>query len=357
MGFSDLGNTLIIGAGQTGIRIASMFRDKYNYDKKNVLLFNTNPDDDIKGVTLLHTKNRIDGSGRNPQYTLETIIPQNEIELRDTVEKQLRDNDIGSVILFNSLSGGSGSAINYFIASEILIPFKANIAKTFDIVSVVINPFSYEGNPAVSNSMAMLNMYFSLTKDISIIPIENDIAYKESKGANTFEATNDLISDIVFKTINYDYFLGKPKTEGLGTLDRKEMSRIVEPANGFLAWSKVDIKDLKKISNPLNSFNVATAKKMIVMIRTPQSQSIDLKILERFNNEYPSILKIYAESESENENIEIEMIANGINIPESHVKKVNETVENIQNLKTMKKEDKKTNKQTVKVSKNKMFNI
>ena len=65
-------NLLVIGSGQCGTRIAHRFHKDLDLCQDNVLLINTSTDDEnIKNQVILSEG----GSGRNPLYTLETIIP------------------------------------------------------------------------------------------------------------------------------------------------------------------------------------------------------------------------------------------------------------------------------------------
>jgi len=347
-------DVLIIGSGQTGVRLAAIFRDKYQYPKENCLLFNTNNDDDVKNLVILHNRHGFDGSGRNPMFTLETIMPQNEPMLRETVPPKLKKNN--KIILFNAVSGGSGSAINYWLLKEILIPYSKQQRK-LDIVSVVVFPLKFEGNPAISNSLAMLNMYYSLSSYISILPVENQKVFYSAKGQNTFEATNDYLTEIVFKSVNHQYFLGTPKPDGIGTLDKKEVSRILEPANGFLGYAEVDPEKLSKIENPLADFDIRTCKKLIIMIRTPKNKSLDLELLNEFDRLFPEQVKIFSESYSEEDKITIDILANGMDVPPKYQEGITSTVEKIEHHKEVKKEAKKSNKETVRAAGKKLFKI
>lgn len=348
---------LVIGSGQAGCRLSSQYAKKYNFN--NLLLFNTSKDNsDLQRVVLLKTGKFAEGSGRNPRITLEQVIPANEELIRNKINQKIESRNIVQIILFNSLGGGSGAAINYYIMNNILIPLKQ--FRELNIYSVPIFGFKHEGPPITSNQLVMLQMYFSLTGYVTIMPFQNDKCYiKDSK--STYKKTNDFICDSVHKCLDFEYFSGKDKVGGLNTLDRKEYSRMTSPSNGFLIFKIFDNNKNFRDSNE-GEFSIRKAKSLIIMFKTKKSESVDIKILEQLHNVFPDQKRIVAESIADKGDGYVEVIANGIPIPENFSKEYKQVLKSVEKNKQAEKKDKIKSKTTLKkigVSKNRksLFDI
>jgi hypothetical protein len=343
----------LIGCGQAGARSSVTFAESFGIS--NTLLFNTTKDDSYKELNILKNENGDEfGSGRNPMYTLENVIPINEDFIKQKVVKSVAG--CNSVILFTSLGGGSGSAISYHIIKNILIPMKET-NENLKIYLVGILGFKHEGNPVCSNGIAMLNMFYSLTKDISIFPVQNDISYEEGT-ENTFDTTNKKIVDTIFNVLDYEYFLGKHKSDGIGTLDLREFQRVTGPSNGFLSYISSSLDEFNIKENPLNNFPIKTATSMIVMFRTKEGEAVNLNYLKKLEEMFPNALRIIAESKVENnEESTVDVIVNGLELPDDLMKQAEETIQKVTNLKEDKKEIKKKNKSNLKLGKKTLFKI
>jgi cell division GTPase FtsZ len=331
--------TLVIGSGQTGTRLASIFSNKYKYTKR--IFFNTNNDDDISDIILLNSGDNKGGSGRNPEYTMSDVMPRYEEKIKKSfIDMFEKNKDITNVVLMNSLGGGSGSGINYWILKNILIPYRKE--RNINIISVVVLPIKFEGNPANSNSLVMMNMYYSLSKDVSIIPVDNN--FLRSK-FDSFEDMNNHICEIIYRIINYDSFVGTSKTGGLGTLDENEVERICQPNNGFLSYYELYQKNIEDIIYSLNQFDPITCKSLIVLFKTPKDKNVSIETLNHIDKLFTNQVKILAESEGKE--FKIEFICNGINLPSSFEQDVDNVISKISNLKESKSKDKQENKQKV----------
>jgi len=201
----------------------------------------------------------------------------------------------------------------------------------------------------------MMNMYFGLTNKVTIIPIDNDIVYTKGK-TNTYDLTNNIISENVHKMLDFEHFLGTPKSDGIGTLDRKEFHRITGPSNGFLSYSELDIKDFSIEKNPLNTLNSKTAKQLIIMFKTKVGESVDMDVLENLNDLFPTQIRIICESQTDEES-KVVLLLNGLDVPEKYAEDAQNVISNISALKVTKKERKKANKKIIGVGKKGLFNI
>ena len=347
-------NILIIGSGQGGVRIASLMHKKYDYPKDSLVLFNTNVDDKFDRLHILKDANGTgDGSGRNPIVTLNTIIPENERYIIRIITTSLKKVNARTVILFNSLGGGTGSMLNHWIAENILIPMRNE--NNLRIFMVPVFGFKHEGNPILSNSIAMLGMYYNLTSDVAVFPVQNDVVYEKGVD-NTYDVTNEKIVDHVFSILDYEYFLGEHKEGGIGTLDKNEHRRITGPCSGFMSFIETPLNKFKSDKNPLNDFKVNTASAMIVMFRTKDGESVDIKYLKTLKSKFPNALKIFAESRVEDDSI-VEIILNGIELPDKFVKQSENIIKSSQDLKQQRKDTKKNNRTKMKLGKKSLFSI
>jgi hypothetical protein len=346
--------TLIIASGQAGVRLGEIFKNKHKY-ADNILFFNTNKDDDVKDVNLLDTGEGADGSGRDPGIVIKTIIPKNESMIKDKVTDALKaEKGVKTVVLLNSIGGGSGSAINYHIIKNILIPFKGK-DRNIDIISIMVLPFKSSGNPNNSNAAFMINQYYKFIDKISIIPVENDKIYKApTQGNNTFDDTNENICSILSKIVNYEYFLGKTKDGGLNTLDRNEHSRIFSPSDGFLCYSKVKLNAISDVESVLNNFNIMTCKKLIVMFRTPDGTAADLNLINDLDSIFSNQVKIFVESSlDKDEEPYIEILANGVLLPDYFESNLDTILTRVEKLTEKKESDKGKNSKNLSRAKNK----
>jgi len=346
-------DTMIIGSGQAGCRLASAYREKFEYDENNVLLFNTASDDAMAKLTLLQEGGQYEGSGRNPLVTLEKIVPPNTSVIKHKI-REILNRRVKTVILFNSMGGGSGSAINYHIMKDILIP---HTNTPINIVCIIVFPFAAEGNPCNSNALAMLNMYYSLCNDITIIPVENDIAYERGV-SNTFDKTNEKISNQINMMINYDNFVGEPKVGGIGTLDKREFSRIIAPSGGFLLYTTLHGKfEADAIESKLSSFGANRGKSMIMLFRTLDNTIVDMSLLNKINGMFPEQLKIIAESRGKSGGMSIDVLTNGVPIPEKFSHRADEVIAKVDELKARREKDKKASRDIIKKGLRSLINI
>lgn len=147
---------LIIGCGQTGSRLAEMFRDKND----DILTFSTATED---AFGLSHNiQLETDGSGRN--YNLGLKIWGGH---KEEIEKALEPYTYTKVIYFAALAGGSGSSsIRYMLS-----PLLRNHNK---VLFVGILPFISEAIPATANGVRAMQKLNDYQDKISIMLFSNE---------------------------------------------------------------------------------------------------------------------------------------------------------------------------------------
>lgn len=354
--FGKIDNILFIGSGQCGVTIAESLLNKYGeiISRQNKLFFNTNQDTKTPELVPLKLGDSFLGSGREIKIVMEKIIPPNKELIKKMVDLKLTPK-INTVVLINSLGGASGSSINYHIVKEILLPYKET--RDINIIVACILPSQAEGVPATSNSAFMISQYHNLSSKITIIPIENDKSYKQPKtGESTFYSTNQFILDTLYNVLDYEHFLGLPKENGYNTLDKQEYSRIMSPSDGFLIYCKVRDNEIEKLDSALSNFDLATAKKMVVLFRTVKGRSVTLDKIQLLDKMFPAVVKIVAESESEKDNT-VEIIANGCDLPNSFAINVSMVVNRVVSLKEKKIQSKIKNKEALAQAKGNLLSL
>lgn len=336
---------LFIGAGQAGCTLTQQLVQKYgdDFSRGNRLYLNSFSDNaDITDIIKLKVGDEFSGSGRDIKVVNEKIIPPNAKMIKEKVESKLTDN-IDTVVLLNSVGGATGSSTNLHILSEILIPFKEK--RNINIVACLILPSLCEGIPASSNAAYSLQQFYKYSGYVTIFPVDNDKSYRTpSKGETSFFATNNFIIDSLYKMLDYHNFVGTPKKGGVNTLDVNEYNRIMLPANGFTVYTK--FSDLEHIESILSTFDINTAKKMVVLFHTEEGNFVTLEQLQKIDKTFPNVVKITAESQSEQGAGDyVEIIANGVELPASFSINTEIVVTKINTLNESKKEAKIKNKE------------
>jgi hypothetical protein len=203
--------------------------------------------------------------------------------------------------------------------------------------------------------MAMMNLYSQISDKVTILPIQNDKIYINGE-KSTFDITNKRICENVCKLIDYDTFVQDPKDDGLGALDKNEFVRITAPIGGFMSFAESEMGSFNLENSPLNNFNIKTASTMIIMFRTKDNRSVDMNIIKKIEETFPKAMKIYAESRSVYEE-KIEILFNGVELPEEFQTDAEETIVKVSNLKENKKQVKKNVKSSAKIGKKSLFSI
>lgn len=206
---------IVIGAGNTGMRLASMFskeailistahQDSANFDKFNVNTFTE------------------DGAGKR-FGTGTSIWTRNEPKLREVLKDVINEK----VVVFSSLGGGSGSSSLQFI-SRILVE------QNNKTLVVGVLPYKKEINPPLSNAVQSVNALLPMISEISILLFDNDKLLKQYEN-DWIAVNNHIIKRVSFLTNLLDEY-SVDKYSPL-TIDASELESVVF-GGGF-----VDVSD------------------------------------------------------------------------------------------------------------------
>jgi hypothetical protein len=167
-----------------------------------------------------------------------------------------------------------------------------------------------------------------------------------SGGSGMYSKTNLLICDTINKIIDFEYFSGEAKENGLNNLDRNEFFRITEPSEGFLSYGKIDLSEIE-FNEADSIFDIKQCKSLIVMFRTSQNRSVDREWMNQISAHFPYQRIIWSESLSDNKRNYAEIIASGIPIP-AYFTEMKESINKAAKLKSKIESDKKKNKAKLK---------
>lgn len=359
--------TLVFGFGQAGSTISKLFVDSYDYLPENHITINSNIDSvvDHHSIILRNPFGDVSGSGKNPRITFESIIPHNASLLKEKIMPKVTAA-IKEIIIFTSLGGGTGSALTHWVCKELMFPM-IDAGYEFRIIVVPIFGFEWEGNPINTNSAAMLNMMYSLTGKINILPVFNDLVHQQG-GKNIYDKTNQNICNYVYSTVNFEMFSGKKKEiSGLSTLDLNEFLRVLKPQNGFLSRVSVSLRSLDIIPSGdkflsvfdthINKFDIRTSKSMVIMFRSVKGKNVGTNALQNVHDLFPNQIKIFAESEAIGDVPTVDFLCNGIDLPQGFIDHYQNAMESVIALKQTRKDAKKENKTTLKIAKKSLFNL
>lgn len=359
--------TLLIGAGQAGTAIARLLAEEFTKNTVDVLLFNTARDiphsDKTEVVVLKNEAGTFDGSGRNPQVTMEKILPPHTESLRKKLVAAVKPNH-RVVMVISSLGGGSGSAISYHINKEILIPLKKELG-SFQIVQVVIGASENDQNIVRKNELPMTRMLYDLTRDITILPIYNDRFHEDTRDGGFFEKTNLNLCRYLVEMFDVERFAGEIKENSLGSLDKNEfVNRGLAPANGFLSWTSFPLSvfdrgkiEPKHYDTRANVLDIRSAKTAVIVFKTLQGRSVSPDHIEKVKQLFPDATMIFAESQIPEGYGEVEILANGIDVSEEMLKASNDVIDEALTLRGKKKDARASNKKRLEIGKKSLFKL
>lgn len=175
-----MGYKTVIGVGQVGSRLASLYANK-----KDVLLtFNTDHRDS-GGIKLGNDHLVVNGgAGQNYSRGL-TIWAEN----REKLEKYLAPVEDQEVVYFVAGGGGSGS-------SSVITFLNILMKQNNRILLVVATPFIKESIPATSNATRLLNRVAEFSNNMSVYVASADDISK-NLGSHSFEKINEKIVENV----------------------------------------------------------------------------------------------------------------------------------------------------------------
>lgn len=171
----------VIGVGQVGSRLASMYADK----KDILLTFNTDHRDSKNGIKLGNDYLIVNG-GAGQSYSKGLMIWAGN---RDKLEKYLAPVEDQDVIYFVSGGGGSG-------ASSVITFLNILMKQNNKILLVVTTPFLKESIPATSNATRLLSRVNEYSNNMSVFIASNDEISKEVK-TTKFTTINEKIIEKV----------------------------------------------------------------------------------------------------------------------------------------------------------------
>lgn len=151
----------VIGAGNTGMKLATMF------DKTLPILISTAHQDSVNFKEYAVNTFTEDGAGKRFGTGL-SIWSKNEQRLRAVLQDIKNDK----VVIFASLGGGSGSSSISFISSILL-------EQGNKVLIVGILPHKKEINPPLANAVQSINGIMSLISDVSVMLFNNETLLKE----------------------------------------------------------------------------------------------------------------------------------------------------------------------------------
>lgn len=213
----------VIGAGNTGMRLASMFSE-------DAILISTAHQDSVNFESLNVNTFTLDGAGKRFGTGM-SIWTNNEPKLRGVLEDVVNQK----VVIFSSLGGGSGSSSLTFI-SKILLE------KNNKVLIVGVLPYKKEINPPLSNAVQSVNALMPIISDVSVLLFDNDKLLKK------FENDWRLVNEFIIKRVSYlvhlldDFTVDKYSPL---TIDRSELDSVVF-GGGFIDVSD----DFLEESNP-----------------------------------------------------------------------------------------------------------
>jgi len=205
----------VIGAGNTGMKLASMF-------SKDAILISTAHQDSANFENFNINTFTEDGAGKR-FGTGTSIWTKNEPRLRDVLKDTINDK----VVIFSSLGGGSGSSSIQFL-SKILIE------QNNKVLVIGVLPYKKELNPPLSNAVQSINALLPMISDISILLIDNDKLLKLYDN-DWIAVNNHIIKRVSFLTNLLDEY-SVDKYSPL-TIDASELESVVF-GGGF-----VDVSD------------------------------------------------------------------------------------------------------------------
>lgn len=250
----------VIGTGNTGMKLASMF------EKEKPILISTAHQDSVNFSGFDVNTFTEDGAGKRFGTGL-GIWSKNEQRLRGVLADVVNDQ----VVLFSSLGGGSGSSSLSYV-SRILVE-QGN-----KVLVVGILPYRKEINPPLANAVQAINGIMNVIDDVSVIFFDNEILLK--KYENDWERVNRHI----IKRVGYvTHLLDQYSVDEYSpmTIDSSELNSVVF-GGGF-----IDVSD-NFLEETLPKFDYgkidANTKNLLVAL------FVDVKAEEHTVNEYHKTL-------------------------------------------------------------------
>ena len=239
---------LILGCGQTGSRLAEMFRGK----EDEIITFSTAIEDTF-GLTN-NIEIAKEGSGRNYNLGIK-LWAQN----KDKLEEVLGHYERRKVIYFASLAGGSGSSSIKFILNTLL-------KHKNKIMFIGILPFLSEAIPATANTVRAMQKLNEYSDRISIMLFSNEEISKVF--GRDYTAINNHIIGSVSCVANLTSNLNDPDLYTPLSIDELEADSIAY-SSGFL---NVSFSNLEEESPKFIGYGKINEARNILIIRSIYSK-------------------------------------------------------------------------------------
>ncbi len=196
----------VIGTGNTGMKLATMF------DDDSPILISTAHQDSANYNNFNVSTFTEDGAGKRYGTGL-GIWARNENRLRGVLEDVVKEK----VVIFSSLGGGSGSSSIPFI-SRILVEQGCKV-----LVCAVL-PYKKEINPPLANAVQSINGIMEIIDDVSVMFFNNEKILKE------FDNDWSKVNKQIIKRVSYvTELLETYSTDSYSpsTIDRSELDSVV----------------------------------------------------------------------------------------------------------------------------------
>jgi len=254
---------LILGCGQTGSRLAEMFKSKND----DIITFSTAVEDAIGLSNNIQVSD--EGSGRNYNIGLRLWA-----EKKEEIAKILEPYERTRIVYFAALGGGSGS-------SSIRIVLNQLTRQKNKILFVGILPFLAEAIPATANAVRSMQSLVYYQDKCSIMLFPNELIGKFT--ARDYTAINDHIIGAIRCVTNLNSELNDSSLYTPLSIDYLEADSIAY-AGGFVnvSFSNLEEESLKFIGyGKINEAkNILVARSVYSKIKQAEVDSEANKLIE-----------------------------------------------------------------------------
>lgn len=239
---------LILGCGQTGSRLAEMFKGP----EDEILTFSTAAEDTFGLTNNIEVSSQ--GSGRNYNLGLKIWA-----ENKEKLEEALGPYERRKVIYFASMAGGSGSSSIKFILNILL-------RQKNKILFIGILPFLSEAIPATANAVRAMQRLNEYSDRISIMLFSNEEVSKIF--GRDYTAINNHILGSVRCVANLNSELNDPGLYTPLSIDELEADSIAY-SSGFL---NISFSNLEEENPKFIGYGKINEAKNILIVRSVYSK-------------------------------------------------------------------------------------
>lgn len=253
-----------IGAGNTGMKIATLF------DKKALLLSTAEQDTsnykDFK-VSVFAT------TGAGKRFSQGNSMWQ---ENTDKLERFVADIPTKNVVLIAGLGGGSGSSSLHHLVDFLL-------SRDKKVLVVGILPFKQESIPPLANAVQSVNSLMPYVNKASVMLVDNTVLLERHN--NDWSLINEDIVRRINTTVNLLSLNLQDKYSPV-TLDESELESVVF-GGGF-----IDISSARNERGaPVFDYGAIDKTTKNVLFAFAIDEKVDDKKVDAYQSEYTNILK------------------------------------------------------------------